>query len=240
MNSRWGRFVKQFFSFLFAFSFAGINSYANSISSEDLKHEITQQVLAQWQSLEQRSDALSKVEIIGLPAGYKSQKCPQALEVKATKQLTIGRNSIQVSCPNTSSWSLMLTANIEVWRNVVVIRDHLARGERIQSNSLTLQQRNIGGLQRGYFTSLKQVSGNISKRSLKAGTALNPSMVDLPLIIQRGQLVTLRVEHPGLAVNMKGIALKKGRKGDVIKVRNSSSNRVLFGTVVHADLVLIN
>ena len=240
MNSRCGRFVKQFFSFLLALSIFGANSYASSISSEDLKHEIKQQVLNQWQSLEQRSDAFSKVEIIGLPAGYKSPTCPQALKVKATKQLSIGRNSIQVSCPNTSSWSLMLTANIEVWRNVVVIRDHLARGERIQSNSLTLQQRNIGGLQRGYFTALKQVTGNISKRSLKAGTAVSPSMIDLPIIIQRGQLVTLRVEHPGLAVNMKGTALKKGRKGDVIKVKNSSSNRVLFGTVIHADLVLIN
>lgn len=240
MNSRCGRFVKQFFSFLLAFSISSASSYANSISSEDLKQQIKQQVLAQWQSLEQRPDAFSKVQIIGLPTGYKSQKCPQTLQVKANKQLTIGRNSIQVSCPNTSSWSLMLSANIEVWRDVVVIRDHLARGERIQGSSLTLQQRNIGGLQRGYFTSLMQVTGNISKRSLKAGTALNPSMVDLPLIIQRGQLVTLRVEHPGLAVNMKGIALKKGRKGDVIKVKNSSSNRVLFGTVVHADLVLIN
>lgn len=240
MNSRCGRFVKQFFSFLLALAIFSANSYADSINSKDLQQEIKQRVLAQWQSLEQRPDALSKVEVIGLPAGYKSQKCPQALKVKANKQLTIGRNSIQVSCPNTSSWSLMLTANIEVWRNVVVIRDHLARGERIQSNSLTLQQRNIGGLQRGYFTSLKQVTGNISKRSLKAGTAVSPSMIDLPIIIQRGQLVTLRVEHPGLAVNMKGIALKKGRKGDVIKVKNSSSNRVLFGTVVHADLVLIN
>jgi flagella basal body P-ring formation protein FlgA len=240
MNSRCGRFVQQFIPFLLSLSFFVTNGYADLIHSDDLQHQIKQRVLDQWQSLEQRQDVSSKVKIIGLPAGYTSPKCPQKLEVKANKQLTLGRNSIEVSCPNTSSWSLMLTANIEVWRNVVVIQDHLARGERIQSDSLTLQQRNIGGLQRGYFTNLNEVFGQVSKRSLKAGTVLNPSMIDLPIIIQRGQLVTLRVEHPGLTVNMKATALKKGRKGDLIKVKNNSSNRVLFGTVVHADLVLVN
>jgi flagella basal body P-ring formation protein FlgA len=38
---------------------------------------------------------------------------------------------------------------------------------------------------------------------------------------------------------MKGLALRKGRKGDRIKVENSNSNRVLYGTVVDSDLVLI-
>jgi flagella basal body P-ring formation protein FlgA len=39
---------------------------------------------------------------------------------------------------------------------------------------------------------------------------------------------------------MKGSALKKGRKGDRIKVENSNSNRVLYGTIVDSDLVLID
>ena len=240
MNSRSARFVSQLMSFLLITSVYGASSFADSIDAAELKLNIKELVLTQWASLEQRTDAQSKVEITGLPDGYKSQRCHQGLQVKANKQLTIGRNSIQVSCPNKSSWSLMLIAKIEVWRSVVVIRDHLARSERIQASSLTLQQRDIGSLQRGYFTSLAEVAGNISKRSLKAGTALSPSMVELPIIIRRGQAVTLRVERPGFAVNMKGIALKKGRKGDVIKVKNSSSNKVLFGTVIHSDLVSVN
>jgi flagella basal body P-ring formation protein FlgA len=103
-----------------------------------------------------------------------------------------------------------------------------------------LQQRNIGKLRRGYYAEFNDIIGNISKRSLKAGTAVNPSMISLPIIVQRGQALTLRVERPSFTVNMKGIALKKGRKGDSIKVKNSSSNKGLFGTIIHRDLVLIN
>lgn len=243
MNSRSGRFVKQFINFLILSSLFTCPISARSANSahqsQNLSQQIEQEVLAQWTSLGQRQNEVSKVNITGLPAAYKSPQC-ENIKVMANKQLVLGRNSIQVSCQNISSWSLMLNADIEVWRQVVVLRDHISRGEKIHSHNLTMQQHNLAKLQRGYFSELTQVIGNISKRSLKAGTAINPSMISLPIIVERGQSITLRVEHPGLAVDMKGIALKKGRKGDNIKVKNSSSNRVLYGTIVHSDLVLIH
>jgi len=214
-------------------------SHASLVNSQQLKQQIENQILQKWQLLEQRSDAISKVLITGIPKGYRVPECKEALQVKANKQLVLGRNSIQVRCANRSSWSLMLNADIEVWRDVVVLRDHISRGEAVELSRLALQQRDIGKLQRGYFTSFKQVTGNVSKRSLKAGTAISPSMISLPIIVRRGQAITLRVERPGFAVDMKGLALKKGRQGDTIKVKNSSSNRVLFGTIIHADLVLV-
>jgi flagella basal body P-ring formation protein FlgA len=243
MNSRSGRFVKQFINFLVLASILAYPLAARSANppqvGQELRETIEQAVLKQWLALGQREDEVSKVKITGLPAAYKTPQCAM-IKVVANKQLVLGRNSIQVSCQQKSSWSLMLNADIEVWRPVVVLRDHINRGEKIQLSHLTLQQRNLAKLQRGYFKDLKQVTGNISKRSLKAGTAVNPSMINLPIIVERGQRITLRVQHPGLAVNMKGIALKKGRKGDSIKVKNSSSNRVLYGTIIHSDLVLIN
>lgn len=240
MNSIYSCFVKHFLYFLLLLPICNI-TYANDVVlAKDLKKIVEEKVLSQWQELGQRADSRSHVIISGIPDSYRSNQCPEELLVDAGKQLTLGRNSIQVSCATLSNWSLMLTAEIEVWREVVVIRDHLSRGERINLNSLTLQERNIGSLQRGYFTDLSDVSGNVSKRSLRAGVAIDPSMIDLPIIIHRGQEVTLRVVHPGLSVNMKGIALSKGRKGDVIKVKNSRTDKVLFGTIIHANLISIN
>lgn len=250
MDSRVISLLKQFLYFLLLLPAFSLNSHSNNskslnadpvtLSAYDLKMDIEQIVLAQWQQLGQRKGSRSQVIISGVPESYRSHKCPETLQVDVSKQLTLGRNSLQVSCATSSSWSLTLTAEIEVWRDVVVIRDHLARGERIKTSSLTLQERNIGDLQRGYFTELADVIGNVSKRSLKAGVALNPSMVDLPIIVRRGQAITLRVEQPGLSVNVQGIALKKGRKGDVIKVKNSRTEKVLFGTIINAELILVN
>lgn len=240
MNSRCERFMKQNLFFLVLHCLCSPLSQANDIKPDQLEQHISNSILDQWQVIGQRDGAVSKVVISGIPQGYKSPECRTPLEVKPTNTLRLGRNSIEVSCQHRSSWSLMLNADIEVWRDVVVLRDHLSRGQRVKRTSIVLQQRNIGDLQRGYYTNIKDIMGNVSKRSLKAGTAISPSMINLPIIVKRGQAITLRAERPGFSVNMKGFALKKGRKGDRIKVKNGKSNKVLYGRIVDSDLVLID
>jgi flagella basal body P-ring formation protein FlgA len=240
MNSRSERFMRRTSLILLLSSMYLPFSQAEVANTEPLEQSIRSKILTQWNGLGQRAGSISNVIISGIPQGYKSPECKSQLVAKPVNTLKLGRNSIQVSCQHRSSWSLMLNADIEVWRDVVVLRDHLSRGDIIQSTSLTLQQRDIGGLQRGYFTEISDITGNVSKRSLKAGTAISPSMINLPIIVQRGQAITLRVKRPGFAVDMNGFALKKGRKGDKIKVKNGSSNKVRYGTIVHSDLVLVD
>lgn len=212
-----------------------------ALSEGTLESKISILILERWYALGQREGSISKVLIKGIPSGYQAPgKCLEALEVKAAKQLRPGNNSIEVNCTLRRSWSLMLNADIEVWRNVVVLRDHIGRGERITDSSLVLQQRNIADLQRGYFTSFEQVINNVSKRSLRAGAAVNPSMINLPILVKRGQAITLRAKRVGFSVDMKGLALKKGRQGEKIKVKNSSSGKVLYGTIITPDLVLVD
>jgi flagella basal body P-ring formation protein FlgA len=240
MNSRCERFMKQYLFIFILHCLWAPASQANELKADQLEQSIRDNVLNQWQEIGQRAGAVSKVVITGIPQDYKSPECKSPLAVKTTNTLRLGRNSIEVSCPLRSSWSLMLNADIEVWRDVVVLRDHLSRGQRVKRTSLVLQQRNIGDLQRGYYTEIKGIIGHVSKRSLKAGTAISPGMINLPLIVKRGQAITIRVERLGFSVNMKGFALKKGRKGDRIKVKNSNSDKVLYGTIVDSDLVLID
>ena len=208
---------------------------------ETLENKISKLLLEQWHALGQREDSTSNILIKGIPSGYQApENCLEALKVTAAKQLRPGDNSIEVSCTLRRGWSLMLNADIEVWRDVVVLQDHISRGNRITNSSLVLQQRNTADLQRGYFTSFNQVTSTVSKRSLRAGSVINPSMVDLPILIKRGQAITLRANRVGFSVDMKGLALKKGRQGDKIKVKNSSSGKVLYGTIITPDLVLVD
>jgi flagella basal body P-ring formation protein FlgA len=210
-------------------------------SEEALESKVARLILEQWHALGQREDSTSKVLIKGIPSGYQAPgRCSEALTIMMAKQLRPGNNSIEVNCIHRRSWSLMLNADIEVWRDVVVLRDHIARGERITHLSLVLQKRDIADLQRGYFTSFAEVANNVSKRSLRAGATLNPSMVNLPILVKRGQAITLRVKRIGFSVDMKGLALKKGRQGEKIKVKNSSSGKTLYGTIVSPDLVLVD
>lgn len=224
----------------------GILLFCVSISScmaleEIFEHKVSNLVLKQWESLGLRKNTSSNVVMKGLPSGYEvADDCANSLNISPVKQLRPGDNSIEVTCDVRNSWSLMLNADIQVFRDVIVLRDHIGRGDRITKLSLVLHKRNIADLHRGYFTAFEQVINTVSKRSLRAGVALNPSMIDLPIIVKRGQAVKLKVDRAGFSVDMKGLALKKGRQGDKIKVKNSSSGKVLYGTIISADVVLID
>lgn len=245
MNSRQSRFIWQNFILYGVFALFAPFSVADGSHQEPseihLSDVIEKKILERWLSIEQRDSSQVNVIIRGLPSEYRApNKCLDVLKVKPVKELRIGNNSIEVSCKLKRTWSLILTADIEVWQKVVVLRNHIARGETLTNHHLSLQLRNIADLSRGYFSLISDVQGNISKRSLRSGSAINQTMITKPIILKRGQAVTLRVNRPGLSVNMKGIALKKGREGDIIKVKNSSSEKILYGKILSSDLVLID
>jgi flagella basal body P-ring formation protein FlgA len=65
-------------------------------------------------------------------------------------------------------------------------------------------------------------------------------MVRAPRLVQAGQHVILLATTPQLQVRMKGKALADGTRGDIIKVRNLRSKRVVEGVVTHAGIVEVS
>lgn len=203
-----------------------------------LTASLSQHLIQQWRAISQQQEELV-VKISGLPAGYQPPSCAQDYQFELTQDLAPGRNPVQVSCADTSAWRLNLIANLQVWRPVVITQQALRNKALIKGSQLSLKKSNIAQLHRGYFTRIEQVAGSISKRSLKPGITITPSMIEQPVLIERGQPVTLRVSNPAVTVEMAGEALRKGRAGERIRVRNINSGKILFGRVVSSELVLI-
>jgi flagella basal body P-ring formation protein FlgA len=53
-----------------------------------------------------------------------------------------------------------------------------------------------------------------------------------PRVIRRGQQVSIRSATTGVQVRMGGRALEGGAIGDLVRVRNASSGRIVEGRVV--------
>ena len=123
MNSKCGRLNKHSLIFFICLSFFSSFSHSNEANlvpnSITLEQYVNDMVLAQWQTIGQRSGTTNKVIISGIPDGYKAPECQSPLSVVSRNTLRLGRNSIEVSCQHRASWSLMLNADIEVWRDVV-------------------------------------------------------------------------------------------------------------------------
>jgi len=61
----------------------------------------------------------------------------------------------------------------------------------------------------------------------------------MPDLVERGQPVTVRLDRPGLSIEIEGEALSDGHLGERIRVKNSRSGKTLFAEVIASGLVQV-
>ena len=77
--------------------------------------------------------------------------------------------------------------------------------------------------------------GKIASRPLAAGTVVKADLVSAVkpvLVVKRGQNVVMRIQGVGFSVSAVGQALQDGRAGDLIKVRNVDTARIISARIV--------
>lgn len=80
----------------------------------------------------------------------------------------------------------------------------------------------------------KSPYGLVAKRLLQADTVIRPHMVgpvETPVIVKRNQSVVIRIESPGFLITAAGVAMLDGKAGEIIKVRNADSQRIIVARI---------
>ncbi len=155
-------------------------------------------------------------------------------------QNTVGGTVVGVRCTDANNpWSLYVQASVALNRPVLVARYPMSRGTVLSSSDVVLVDKDVARMTQGYLVDIDKVNGMVLKYSVTAGTVLRPSLLQPPMVIKRGDHVVLMAQGGGIQVKMEGMALTDGAVGDVIRVRNLSSHRVVQGTVVSAGVVQV-
>ena len=160
------------------------------------------------------------VRVDRLDSRLRLARCGSALEpFLPTATRLMGKVTVGVRCPAGKTWTVYVPVQIDVYENVLTAARPLLHGQRITASDVMV--------------------GMVAKRSIPAGKAFSLQLVEAPRLVQRGEDVTLVAETDFLTVRMKGKALADGAKGDVIKVKNSTSNRVVEGIVTRPGVVKV-
>lgn len=155
-------------------------------------------------------------------------------------QDTVGSTVVGVRCTDANNpWSLYVQASVALNRSVLVARYPMSRGTVLSSSDVALVDKDVARMTQGYITDINSINGMVLKYSVTAGTVLRPALLQPPMVIKRGDHVVLLAQGGGIQVKMEGTALTDGAVGDVIRVRNLSSHRVVQGTVVSAGVVQV-
>ena len=167
--------------------------------------------------------------------------CPKPLLVVFARREKIhGNTALKVSCPAAPGWKMLLPAQIDLFDDVLVLTRAVHKGQIIDTNLVKRQKKNISRLNNGYFSQVSDITGLESRRNLSRGDILTPASLIPKLMVKSGQQVTLILDYKGLEIRSTGQALQSARRGEVIKVRNNQSSRVVEGIVSGEALVRIN
>ncbi|WP_224404671.1 flagellar basal body P-ring formation chaperone FlgA [Afifella sp. IM 167] len=81
---------------------------------------------------------------------------------------------------------------------------------------------------------VQDLVGKVAKRTLVADRLIPTNAVSEPELVSRGALTTARYDASGLSMTAGVVALESGYLGQIVRVRNIDSGKVIAG-VVEAD-----
>jgi len=171
-----------------------------------------------------------QVEFAPMDSRLSHKPCEKALLASLESRAPIGRLSVRVHC-EAPAWTLLLPAKVSVWQRVLAARYPLKRGQRVEQTDVTWVERDIGALPQGWISDSRLLQGQQLTRSISGGQLLLSSQLKAAQLVAAGEPVQILSQNGGIRVQMQGEALSGGGLGQLIRVRNLSSGRVLRARV---------
>ena len=115
---------------------------------------------------------------------------------------------------------------------VVVPAHDIARGEVIAESDLTFATVDGNALMSGVPTKMDEIVGQQTRRMLASGQPFRGEDLRRPIVVTKGQTVTMQFTAPGVELSAMGRAMSEGGIGDTVTIQNPASYRMISGVVV--------
>lgn len=182
-----------------------------------------------------------EVTLTPLDSRLNLPQCAKPLEAFTTIALIkAGRMTIGVRCNAEKKWSIFTSAIIKTYQMVVVLSQPIRRGEIITRQHLAIEKREVSNLREDFVTQPEQVENKQSSRQFDTGTIVSLRNLVEPKLIKRGDKIIISTTKPDFSIRMSGIAMMDGTKGQLIRVKNQNSGRIINATVIEPGLVSVN
>ncbi len=179
-----------------------------------------------------------EVKVGNLDQRLRLARCDQTLALALKDPLSSGGHvNVQVSCKGGSSWTILVPAQAKVYRSVAVASRTLQRGDVVIESDLTQDIRDVSEYRLGFALTPEAIVGKEIKFTVNKGEAFRNSVLDTPVVIKRGDAVTLVASAGEISVKTNCTAIADGRIGQQIRVKNNQSARIVNARVVEAGKV---
>ena len=214
------------------------NSWSGEFQPPQEIHEVASQFL---QSTVDKNGNRNRVQIGEIDSRLRLPRCTSSLVpfmppgVDPKGNITVG-----IRCSEPKSWKLYISARVTTYDNVVVLTRSLPRHSMITSEDVRLVEYDVTDVTSPLLTRVEEAIGKELSRSLPGDRPLTYNVLSNPVVIRRGQRVSLLYKSPGIEVRGSGLALGDGTKGQRIAVRPHGVSRTVTGVVLRPGVILVN
>ena len=151
-------------------------------------------------------------------------------------------STVEVNCAS-ENWSTVLRNNrtfqIEeeleqpfdpLKSKTVVVKKNITKGEVITEDHITYSFQISDDLPGG-FTTMSEIIGRKAKFNLARGAVIKTRQLEIVYPVEKGKAVLVVANNSRLSITVNAIALEAGQLGDMIKVKNSTSGKILNAIV---------
>ena len=125
---------------------------------------------------------------------------------------------------------------VKVYDNVLVANHDLRIEVPVNESDFRMEEIVIDG-RTEYVKDVQEVKGLVPHRYVRAGLPIALNYFQQPVAVAMGAPVQIIFRRGGLQATAKGVALSRGRIGQIIKVKNESSQKIISARVVNDQTV---
>ncbi|MBB4210412.1 flagella basal body P-ring formation protein FlgA [Rhodothalassium salexigens DSM 2132] len=124
-------------------------------------------------------------------------------------------------------------------QHVPVLTRALSPGDTIERADLEWERQPARRVNRGAVLEMEDLLGMSLRRRVRPGQTLRATDVETPQLVERGQLVAMVLQRGALTLTATGKALQSGGDGDLIRLQNTATHRVVEGRVTAGGRVAV-
>ncbi len=134
---------------------------------------------------------------------------------------------------------LPLRLTVDVYRPAVVTTKRVEKGEVFTAGNIALVREPSSKIMQGCFRQLNYVLGRKASAPIIPDTVIRVNDIFDPPVITRGKIVQAIMRLGNVELTVDARAVEDGKAGDIIRVENSDSHKVLRAKVLDEKTVLI-
>jgi flagella basal body P-ring formation protein FlgA len=216
-----------------------ITRQAAMLPTQQIQHAVEMAIRSRmpWKNEDVTISEIAWDETVQLPTGRLTYRVEPARNEDYLGRTIVALHLFVDAEPVRKVW---VNATISVMADVVTVIRPLGKHAYIQLADLSVERGDLSDLSSDTVRRIEDALGNRTTRAIYPQTVLQSSMFASPPLVRRGDIVKIVANSGPMIITATGMVKQQGCKGEMVRVVNTDSNRMITARVTGPGAVEVN